>query len=59
MVTMTAGGPRIANLMLDGIHDEDLVTEDVRDTMRWLDDAVQSVSADIAMPGDGPPFLRG
>lgn len=42
LVTMTANGPRIANLMLDGIHSEDLVTEDVRDTMRWLDDAVQS-----------------
>ena len=55
LVTMTADGPRIANLMLDGIHDEDLVTEDVRDTMRWLDDAVQSV----AMPGDGPAFSDG
>ena len=42
-ITMTTEGPRIANLMLDGIHDEDLVTEDVRNTMRWLDDAVQSV----------------
>ena len=42
LVTMTAGGPRVANLMLDGIQDEDLLTEDVRDTMRWLDDAVQS-----------------
>ena len=55
LVTMTASGPRIANLMLDGIHDEDLVTEDVRDTMRWLDDAVQSVP----MPGDGPAFSDG
>ena len=55
LVTMTADGPRIANLMLDGIHDEDLLTEDVRDTMRWLDDAVQSV----AMPGDGPAFSDG
>ena len=55
LVTMTADGPRIANLMLDGIHDEDLVTEDVRDTMRWLDDAVQSVP----MPGDGPAFSDG
>lgn len=55
LVSMTANGPRIANLMLDGIHDEDLVTEDVRDTMRWLDDAVQSVP----MPGDGPAFSDG
>ena len=47
LVTMTASGPRVANLMLDGIHDEDLLTEDVRDTMRWLDDAVQSA----------PPFM--
>ena len=51
LVTMTASGPRIANLMLDGIHDEDLVTEDVRDTMRWLDDAVQSVSP-LMLPND-------
>lgn len=55
LVTMTANGPRIANLMLDGIHGENLVTEDVRDTMRWLDDAVQSVP----MPGDGPAFSDG
>ena len=55
LVTMTANGPRIANLMLDGIHDEDLMTEDVRDTMRWLDDAVQSVP----MPGKGPTFSDG
>ena len=55
LVTMTANGPRIANLMLDGIHDEEVLTEDVRDTMRWLDDAVQSVP----MPGDGPAFANG
>ena len=55
LVSMTANGPRLANLMLDGIHDEDLLTEDVRDTMRWLDDAVQSVP----MPGDGPAFVDG
>ena len=55
LVTMTDDGPRIANLMLDGIHDEDMLTEDVRDTMRWLDDAVQSVP----MPGDGPDFSSG
>jgi len=55
LVTMTANGPRIANLMLDGIHDDDLLTEDVRDTMRWLDDAVQSV----AMPGVGEAFSDG
>lgn len=53
MVTMTAGGPRIANLMLDGIHDADLLTEDVRDTMRWLDDAVQSVPT-LLSPNDRP-----
>ena len=55
LVTMTADGPRIANLMLDGVHDEDLLTEDVRDAMRWLDDAVQSVP----MPGEGPAFTDG
>ena len=54
-VSMTANGPRIANLMLDGIHDEDIVTEDVRDTMRWLQDAVQSVP----MVADDKTFLAG
>ena len=55
LVTMTAGGPRIANLMLDGIHDEDLVTEDVRNTMRWLVDAIQSEP----ILGDGETFSTG
>ncbi|MYA16486.1 MAG: hypothetical protein F4Z28_06780 [Gammaproteobacteria bacterium] len=52
LATMAAGGPRIANLMLEGIHDADLVTEDVRDTMYWLDDAVQSVPI-LQSPNDG------
>ena len=61
LVTMTGGGPRIANLMLDGIHDDDLVTEDVRDALRWLDDAVQSVptlmlSNDVAFSAGAVSF---
>ena len=35
-VTMTADGPRIANLLLDGIHDEDIVTGESRAAVRLL-----------------------
>ena len=55
MVSMTADGPRIANLMLDGIHDEDIVTVEIRDTMRWLVDAVASQP----MLGEGEVFSSG
>ena len=55
MVTMKADGPRLANLMLDGIHDENIVTEDVRETMKWLVDAVQSEP----ILGDGETFSAG
>ena len=55
LVTMAANGPRIANLMLDGIHDEDVVTEDVRNTMRWLDNAIQSEP----ILGEGDAFAEG
>jgi len=33
-VTMTDQGPRIANLLLDGIWDEDILTKQMADTMR-------------------------
>ena len=55
LVSMITSGPRIANLMVDGIRDEDVVTEDVRNTMRWLQDAVQSVP----MIADGETFSAG
>jgi len=55
MVSMTAAGPRIANLMLDGIHDEDVVTANVRDTMRWLQEAVTSEP----ILGEGETFSEG
>ena len=40
-VTMTATGPRIANLMLDGIHDENVVTVASRAAVRTLSAAVR------------------
>ena len=53
-VTMTAAGPRIANVALDGIHDEDLVTEARRDALRALSGAVRSVPALL----DGDVYLK-
>ena len=44
-VTMTAEGPRIANLLLDGIHDEDVITRGRRDAIRTLSGAVRSLPA--------------
>lgn len=44
-VTMTDEGPRIANLLLDGIHDEDLITRGRRDAIRTLSGAVRSLPA--------------
>ena len=45
-VTMTAAGPRLANLMLDGIRGEDLVTATSRA-------AVRTLSADFRVSGHG------
>jgi len=54
-VTMTASGPRIANLLLDGIHGEDVVTETRRDAIRTLSGAVRS----LPVIGDGDVFETG
>ena len=43
LVTMTDAGPRIANLALDGIHDEDVVTAARRAAIRTLSSAVRSL----------------
>ena len=40
---MTATGPRIANLMLDGIHDEDVVTAASRAAVGTMARAVRSL----------------
>ena len=47
LVTMTDAGPRLANLRLDGIAGEDLVTGPVRDAVANLSSAVRS------LPGQG------
>ena len=44
-VTMTENGPRIANLMLEGIYDENIVTADSRAVVQALSSAIQSVAA--------------
>ena len=54
-VTMTASGPRIANLLLDGIHGEDVVTRTRRDAIRTLSGAVRS----LPVIGDGDIFEAG
>ncbi|MCY3811410.1 MAG: metallophosphoesterase [Gammaproteobacteria bacterium] len=54
-VTMTASGPRIANLLLDGIHGEDVVTRTRRDAIRTLSGAVRS----LPVIGDGDTFEDG
>ncbi len=54
-VTMTDAGPRIANLMLDGIHDVDAVTAAQRAAVRTLSSAVRSV----ALLGEGEVFEQG
>ena len=54
-VTMTASGPRIANLMLDGIHGEDVVTRARRDAIRTLSGAVRS----LPVIGKGEVFEAG
>ena len=47
LVTMTDAGPRLANLLLDGIAGEDLVTERARDAVANLSRAIRS------LPGQG------
>ena len=42
-ITMTDDGPRIANLLLDGIHDEDVSTTATRAAIRSLKDAIVSL----------------
>lgn len=54
-VTMTDAGPRVANLMLDGIRDEDIVTASSRAALRALAGAVRSVPRF----GAGTAFERG
>ena len=54
-ITMTDNGPRIANLLLDGIHDENVSTAATRDTIRSLKDAVVS----LPMLGEGDYFESG
>ena len=50
-VTMTANGPRLANLMRDGIHDENIVTAASRAAVRTMASAVRS----LGFPPDAPP----
>ena len=63
-VTMTAAGPRVANLMLDGIQDEDLVTTASRAAVRHLGadfsagGAGRSVRS-VPVFGTGAEFERG
>ena len=54
-VTMTADGPRIANLMLDGIQDEDLVTSASRAAVRALAGSIES----LVGFQDASPFATG
>ena len=54
-VTMTADGPRIANLELGGIHAGDMMTVMRRDAVRTLSTAVRPVLAF----GDGGTFEEG
>ena len=54
-ITMTDSGPRIANLLLDGIHDENVSTAATRNTIRSLKDAVVS----LPMLGEGDYFESG
>ena len=54
-ITMTDNGPRIANLLLDGIHDENVVTAASRAAVRSLTSAVVS----LPMVGQGDYFESG
>lgn len=55
LVHMTAEGPVLANLMLDGIHDADVRTEATREAVRRLDHAVHPEPPHFA----GARFARG
>ena len=55
LVTMTDAGPRLANLFLDGIAGEDLVTGPARDAVAQLSRAVRSLPGQ----GSGDPFEAG
>ena len=55
LVSMTDAGPRIANLTLDGIQDENVTTAASRDAVRKLRGAVRSVPAF----GNGTRFEAG
>ena len=54
-VTMTDAGPRIANLLLDGIFDENVVTAESREAVDALSGAVSSVPRLL----DGEAFEAG
>ena len=54
-ITMTDNGPRIANLLLDGIHDENVSTTATRAGIRSLRDAVVS----LPVLGEGDDFVHG
>lgn len=54
-ITMTDNGPRIANLLLDGIQDENVVTVASRAAVHALSNAVVS----LPMVGEGDYFERG
>lgn len=43
LVTMRDDGPRIANLMLDGIHGEDVRTEATRELVKQLEQVIEPV----------------
>ena len=53
-VTMTDDGPQLANLMLEGIHDENIVTAASRAAVRTMVGAVRSLS----FPSDAVPAQR-
>ena len=54
-VTMTAQGPRVANLLLEGIHDENVVTASRRAATGVLAGSVDS----LPVFGEGEMFERG
>ena len=61
-VTMTADGPRIANLLLDGIHDENVVTGASRAAVRLLAGNGPEASAalrSVPVFGEGTHFDSG
>ena len=63
LVTMTDAGPRIANLMLDGIHDEDILTTKTRAALWRMAGTVFPFRPRAVRPvpvfGGGEVFERG